>query len=373
MTRRAAFIYDDWLSQHVLRDDHVMRPTRLRYTYQLLEGYGAFQQSKLVTPRAATKAELLWFHTSDYVNAVEAISRGDKNARPERYGFDEHGDNPPYAGMWEAALLSTGGSLVAAEMVAKGEVDVAFNVAGGLHHAATDHASGFCIFNDPVIAIEYLRRQGLRPCYIDIDCHHGDGVQDAYYDTDEVMTISMHESGRFLFPGTGEVEDLGAGKGRGYSVNVPLAPYTGDEAFTWAFRQVVPPLVKAFKPDVLVTQLGIDTHFDDPITHLQLTVEGHGAIVKELGALTSKWVALGGGGYDISAVARGWSLDYGIMMGTDWDDTVPRGYREKFGLERLRDGEAPPLTKDVKDRARAFAERSVMRIKELVFPLHGIG
>ena len=275
--------------------------------------------------------------------------------------------------MYEASTLSTGGSLVAAELVASGQAEVAFNVAGGLHHAAPGHASGFCIFNDPVIAIEYLKRRGLRTLYIDIDCHHGDGVQNAFFETSEVMTISIHESGRFLFPGTGEVEELGSGPGKGYSVNIPLAPYTGDETFFWAFMEVVPPLARAFAPDVVVTQLGMDTHFNDPITHLRLTVEGHGRIVQEMGKMAGKWVALGGGGYDIAAVARGWSLDYGVMMGAEWPDAVPEPYRERCGIALLRDGGAPAVDSPVVEDARRFAEASVERVRRLLFPLHGIG
>ena len=370
--RKAAFVYDDKVSQHVLREDHVMRPTRLRYVYEMLEAYGAFKDSRLVAPRDATEEELLWFHTTDYVEAVRSISRGEGRVAPERFNFSEHGDNPPYRGMYEAATLSTGASLVAAELVAGGEVDVAFNVAGGLHHAAAGHASGFCIFNDPVIAIEFLRRRGMRPLYVDIDCHHGDGVQNAFITSSEVMTISLHESGRFLYPGTGEVEELGSGPGVGYSVNVPLAPDTSDEVFTWAFMEIVPPLARAFAPDVIVTQLGLDTHFHDPITHLRLTVEGHGRIVEELGRLAPRWVALGGGGYDLAAVARGWSLDYGLMMGTELPDTVPASYRERYGIDRLRDGGAPSLDPATLERTRQFAEASVNSVRRLVFPRHGI-
>ena len=370
--RKAAFIYDPKVSQHVLREGHVMRPTRLRYAYEMLEAYGAFKESRLVAPRHATEEELLWFHSPDYVRGVAAISRGDSGATPERYNFSELGDNPPYPGMYEASTLSAGGSLVAAELVAKGEVDVAFNVAGGLHHAAKGYASGFCIFNDPVIAIEYLRRRGLRAMYIDIDCHHGDGVQAAFYDTNEIMTVSLHESGRFLFPGTGEVDELGDGKGRGFSVNVPLAPFTTDEVYTWAFDQVVPPLVAIFQPDVLVTQLGIDTHYDDPITHMKLTVQGHGGIVQALGAMAKKWVALGGGGYDMAAVARGWTLDYGIMMGVDLPDEVPESYRAKYGIERLRDAKPPVIQPAVIEDSWRFARQTVDQVKSLIFPLHGI-
>jgi acetoin utilization protein AcuC len=290
---------------------------------------------------------------------------------PERYNFSDHGDNPPYEGMYEASTLSTGASLVGAELVAEGEVDVAFNVAGGLHHAARGNASGFCIFNDPVVAIEYLRRRGMRVVYVDIDCHHGDGVQAAFYGDSDVMTISMHESGHYLFPGTGEVAELGSGDGSGYSVNVPLAPYTDDDTFLWAFSEVVPPLLGVFDADILVAQLGMDTHFDDPITNLSLTVEGHGEVVRQLGALATRWLALGGGGYDVGAVARGWSLDYGIMMGTEWPDEIPERYRLKYGLDRLRDGLRPSRL-ETANAVRAFAEASVAEVKRAVFPLHGI-
>lgn len=371
--RKAAFVYDEAVSHHVLREGHVMRPTRLRYTYELLEAYGAFRDSRLVPPRHATEEELLWFHSPDYVAAVRSLSRDEGKVLPERYNFSQHGDNPPYPGMYEAATLSTGASLVAAELVASGQAEVAFNVAGGLHHAAADHASGFCIFNDPVIAIECLRRRGMRLLYVDIDCHHGDGVQNAFYATDQVMTISVHESGRFLFPGTGEVEELGSGPGRGYSVNVPLAPYTQDDVFYWAVMEVVPPLAQAFKPDVLVTQLGMDTHFNDPITHLRLTVEGHARVVGELGRLAPRWLALGGGGYDMAAVARGWSLDYGVMMGIEWPDAIPDSYRERYGIARLRDGGAPPMDRSTEEDARRFAQATVEEVKRVLFPLHGLG
>ena len=369
--RKAAFVYDEKVSQHVLRDDHVMRPTRLRYTYELLDAYRAFETSRLVAPRHANPDELTWVHTPEYVDAVESISRSEGRVVPERYGFSAYGDNPPYDGMYEAATLSTGASLVAAELVASGEADVAFNVAGGLHHAARGNASGFCIFNDPVIAIECLRRRGMRVAYVDIDCHHGDGVQAAFYGDSDVMTVSMHESGRYLFPGTGEVGELGSGEGRGYSVNVPLAPSTDDETFQWAFTQVTEPLLRVFNADVLVTQLGIDTHFNDPITHLALTVEGHGEVVRRLGGLAKRWLALGGGGYDVGAVARAWTLDYGIMMGVEWPDEIPERYRREYGLPRLRDGPRPARP-ETADAVRAFAQASVDEVKRSIFPLHGI-
>ena len=263
--RHAAFIYQDALSQHELRSEHPMRPVRLRYTYELLREYGAFEhpEAVLLDPRAATEEELAWLHTPEYVAAVKALGSGAGGVDAAQFGFSGQGDNPVYPNMFEAAALSTGGSLLAAEMVASGEVGAAFNISGGLHHAAAGHASGFCVFNDPALAVHYFLNRGMRVAYVDIDAHHGDGVQEAFYADDRVLTISVHESGQYLFPGTGAVAELGEGPGRGYSVNLPLYPYTADDDYVAAFSEVVPPLVRAFAPDVLVTQLGIDSYHSD--------------------------------------------------------------------------------------------------------------
>ena len=181
MSRKAAFIYDEALSHHQLRGDHPMRPVRLQYTFDLLQSYGAFDQnnSLLVPPRPATEEELGMLHTAEYVAAVRSFSQGLSGYEPGRFNFSAQGDNPMYRGMYDAAALSSGASLVAAEMVASKQVNVAFNISGGLHHASAGHASGFCVFNDPALAIKYLLEQGLRVAYLDIDAHHGDGVQEA--------------------------------------------------------------------------------------------------------------------------------------------------------------------------------------------------
>ena len=207
-----------------------------------------------------------------------------------RFNFGP-GDNPAYQGIYDASALSTGATMTAVELLLSDEVDAAFSISGGLHHAMPSYAYGFCVFNDPVIGIKRLLAEGMRVAYVDIDCHHGDGVQHAFYDTDGVMTISLHESGAFLFPGTGHTQEIGAGRGRGYSVNVPLYPYTTDEVYLWAVREVAMPLLRRFRPDALVTQLGIDSHFKDPITHLALSVQGHAAVVEELGIARSGQVA----------------------------------------------------------------------------------
>ena len=371
---RAAFVYDDRMSRHELRSDHPMRPVRLGYTYDLLRGYDAFEHENavLVSPRSAAQDELGWLHTPQYIEAVRRLSVGEGTQEAHRFNFSLEGDNPYYTGMYEAATLSSGATLLAAEMIAERSVDVAFNISGGLHHAAAGHASGFCVFNDPALAVHYFLRQGMRVVYVDVDAHHGDGVQDAFFDDDRVMTISVHESGRYLFPGTGFVGEQGQGQGRGYSVNLPLFPYTGDEVYLDAFRQVVPPLIRAFAPDVLVTQLGIDSYHSDPLTHLQLTTLGFVEVIREFAALGLPWLATGGGGYDLMAVARAWTLAYGVMLGEEWPDTLPGDFALEHGIGHLRDSGSPEIPANLRLDIRRHAGETVAALKEQVFPVHGI-
>ena len=374
MARKTAFIYSDSLSKHTLSETHPMKPVRLRYTYELLEAYGAFDAPNvsLVSPRAASNDELLWYHSPEYIAAVRRLNEGDFSVDQLSFNFGP-GDNPAYQGIYDASALSTGATLTAVELLLSDEVDAAFSISGGLHHAMPSYAYGFCVFNDPVIGIKRLLTQGMKVAYVDIDCHHGDGVQHAFYDTDGVMTISLHESGAFLFPGTGHTQEIGAGRGRGYSVNVPLYPYTTDEVYLWAVREVALPLLQRFRPDVLVTQLGIDSHFRDPITHLALSVQGHAAVVEELGSLgVGKWLALGGGGYDLQAVARAWALDFAVMSEQRLAANIPQAYSEKYAVSSLRDVDDIPVQTDMIRDARTFAEASAQSVQRLVFGVLGM-
>ena len=356
-----------------------MRPIRLQHTFELLQAYGAFDGgvSQLVPPRPATEEELALLHTGEYIQAVKSFSQGGSQYDQGRFNFDDKGDNPTYPGMFEASALSTGGTLVAADLVASGRVDAAFNISGGLHHAAAGQASGFCVFNDPALAIKALVAGGRRVAYVDIDAHHGDGVQNAFFDDGRVLTISIHESGRYLFPGTGSESEVGAEGGVGYSVNIPLYPFTDDEIYLDAFNQVVPPLLRAFSPDVLVTQLGIDSYYSDPLTHLQVTTRGYVAAVETLANLGVPWLALGGGGYDLGAVARAWTLAYGVMLETEWPDMIPGAFASQpfaaqYGLSRLRDTVSLQIPPDVQRDARRFAQETVAVLRRDVFPIHGI-
>jgi len=343
-----------WLSGHGA--SHPLKPERLRRTYELLKAYGAFEKagSRVVEPRPATIEEICLFHTKKYVHAVRRLSAGEEVRDYWRYGFGP-GDNPVFPHMWETESLKVGAAIVGAEMLLRGDVEIAFSFGGGLHHADPERASGFCVFNDPAIAIHHLIRQGLRVVYLDIDAHHGDGVQRAFYETDQVLTISLHESGHYLFPGTGFADERGSGKGEGFCVNIPLPPYTTDELYLRAFEEIALPVVKRYRPDIIVTQLGVDTHYLDPLTHLSLTTNGYEAAVRQMKGLAPRWLALGGGGYDLSVVPRAWTLAYGIMSEQDFPDALPLAYAEKYGAGTLRDHSGP----DLDERTRAQTEELV--------------
>jgi acetoin utilization protein AcuC len=252
-------------------------------------------------------------------------------------------------------------------LIAEGQTHVAFSFAGGMHHARPALASGFCVFNDVAIAIRWLLRQGLRVAYVDIDVHHGDGVQAAFYDTDQVLTISLHQAGILFYPGTGFPNEIGTGAGYGYSINVPFLIYTGEELYLWAFRQVVPLLVRQFAPDVLVTQLGVDTHYRDALGSLMLTTRGYVALVEELETLAQgigRWLAFGGGGYAADVVPRAWTLAYGVMSGQTFPDALPPAYSERYGPGRLHDTEGPePAEPWVIEQTREYVEKGIAALK----------
>jgi acetoin utilization protein AcuC len=356
--------------------NHPLKPERLRRTFELLTAYGAFEVpgSRVVEPPPASRDDLLLFHTADYVDAVERLGRGDARADPWRYGFGP-GDNPVFPGMYEVEALKTGGTLEGARLLVSGAAVRAFAFGGGFHHAGPSKAHGFCVFNDAAVAIRWLVAEGLRVAYVDVDAHHGDGVQEAFYDSDRVLTISLHQTPLTLFPGTGFPEEVGEGAGRGYSLNVPLAPYTGDELYLWAFRQVVPPAVARFAPDVLVTQLGVDTHFADPLAQLLLTTQGYEAVVRELAALApdrTPWLALGGGGYAVDVVPRAWTLAYGVISGQEFPDEFPEAYAREYGPVRLRDAFRPEPDESLREAARRYAEAGVETLRAEVGDLWGL-
>ena len=374
LNKNAIFVYSDRQSTHSLGDFHPMQPVRHRQTFELLKESGIFDAPNvsILEPRLASQEELLRFHDREYIDAIQASGTA---STLSDFGLGI-GDNPVYPGLYEANSLSTGGTLVAAEAVISGSSSAAFSVAGGLHHALPSRASGFCVFNDPVIAIIGLLERGLRVAYVDIDCHHGDGVQLAFYNNDRVLTVSIHESGDFLFPGTGSTDEIGIGDGEGFSVNIPLAPYTTDSVYLETFDALVPQIVSAFAPDVLFTQHGIDTHFSDPITHMNLTTQGFQSIVERLGTLSDdincKWIGTGGGGYGLSAVARGWSMGFSIMAQHTLPATIPSGFTALPDMTTFEDSGPPPVRADIQAKTRSYANRSVDKLSKTILPRFGI-
>ena len=373
-----AFIYTDAYLDYDYGPTHPLRIPRLKLTYELIRAYGLLDlpSVKFIPTIKAAEEDLGSFHTEEYLDVLKQANDGHWPEDGYFYGLGP-GDNPIFAGLYDWSLLTTGATLQAVDFVANEEGEVAFNIAGGLHHAMKSKASGFCYVNDPVIGILRLLSRGKRVAYIDIDAHHGDGVQKAFYETDQVLTISLHESGYSLFPGTGFEYEIGEDKGEGYSVNLPFLPDTDDEIYLWAFEEIVPELVRAFHPDVVVTQLGVDTFYNDPLTNLHLSIFGFEKVVRRIKDLAPKWVALGGGGYDISNVARAWTLAWAVMNGIELSEELPESYvkmASKMGIheKQLRGGLKSPYTSQKED-IRTEAERVVRYLRETVFPkvFHG--
>jgi acetoin utilization protein AcuC len=371
---KTAFIYSDDFAKYDYGPGHPLKPFRLKLTHDLIEAYGllSLRDVRVVGAKPAVEDDLLLYHTADYIEILKAADSGIEVPGGERYGLG-FGDNPVFEGVFEWSRLVTGASLQAAELVDSGEVPIAFNISGGLHHALASRASGFCYMNDPVIVISSLLKKGRRVAYIDIDAHHGDGVQEAFYRTDKVLTISLHESGRYLFPGTGFESEIGEREGRGYSVNIPMPPSSDDGLFMYAFNEVVPSLIERFRPDIVVGQLGVDSFLTDPLTHLNYTTNGFCHVVRKMKDLSPRWIALGGGGYEIANVAKAWTLAWAIMNNVDPPDELPEAFLEQYPLEgfrsrKLRDEEYQEKGAG-REMMRAMVERVVAGIKEKVFPL----
>ncbi len=320
---KTAFLYTDEYFSYDYGTSHPLRIERLRLTYDLCQAYGLFElpHADLVKTRAASESEILRFHSQDYVDVLKPAGKGE-TSHAFQYGLGA-GDNPVFPGVWEWSLLHAGASLQCARLVSEGKASIAFNIAGGLHHAHAEQASGFCYVNDPVLAIFHFLDQSKRVMYLDIDAHHGDGVQWAFYEEPDVLTISFHQDGRSLFPGTGGLNEIGRGRGKGCSVNVPMLPGTDDQVFWEGFESLVPRLMEAFKPDVVVSQLGVDTFLDDPLANLELTTHGFSKAVAFLTEQAPAWVALGGGGYNVPNVARAWTLAWAIMNRIDLPEDLP--------------------------------------------------
>jgi acetoin utilization protein AcuC len=380
----SAVVWDPALLGYDLGGDHPFNPVRLQLTIRLATELGVLDDVPLLVPEPASDTELLRVHSQEY---LEAVKQAPNASWDVGHGLGT-ADNPVFSDMHESTALVVGSTLLGARKIADGDAQRAVNIAGGLHHAMRDHASGFCVYNDCAVAISWLLDHGFeRVAYVDTDVHHGDGVQAAFYDDPRVLTISLHQHPFTLWPGTGYSAETGTEDAEGMAVNIPLPPHTRDPGWLRAFHAIVPSLIEQFQPQILVTQCGVDSHEEDPLADLSLSVDGHRTIYATLRDLAERhaggrWLAVGGGGYQlIRVVPRSWTHLLATVLDRDVkpETPIPAGWvnlvREAAPRAELPtemsdgaataynpwgDGEDDPVDIAIRDTRRA------------VFPLHGL-
>lgn len=381
MTDRSVFVFSEELLNYRFNSHHPFNQMRLQLTLDLLQKMGAIEENQIVAPRMATDEELCLIHDPNFVNAVKLAGQGQlKGDAAEGYGLGTE-DTPIFANMHEASALLVGGTLTAVDYVMSGKAEHALHLGGGLHHGFRGKASGFCIYNDSSVAIKYLQEKyNARVLYVDTDAHHGDGVQWSFYDDPNVCTLSIHETGRYLFPGTGNVNERGQGKGYGYSFNIPVDAFTEDDSWLDAYKNALTEVAEFFKPDVILTQNGADAHFLDPLTHLSSTMKIYREIPKLAHEIAhkycgGKWIAVGGGGYDIwRVVPRAWSLiwlemiensnSYGSLP-KDWIDE----WKDKASVELAKEWDDPENLYPPIPRKPEITEKNAQTVEKALYPI----
>jgi len=360
-------------------ENHSFSPLRVDMMLDLLGSLG--HRVETVAPVPATDEDILGIHSDYYVRRVAALSAGETVPDCEEYGLGTP-DNPVFPGMHEAACWLAGGTLRGARMIDAGAKRV-LQLGGGLHHAKRNLASGFCIYNDLAIAIQHLIRRGLWVAYLDIDVHHGDGVQQIFYGDKRVLTISLHESGQYLFPGTGDIHEIGSGLGRGLKLNVPLQPLTEGESYLEVLEKVVPRALRQFSPAVLVVQAGADAHFEDPLADLLLTTPDYERIFRLILGWADEFtngrvLFVLGGGYSFRAAPRVWTLLYLLVHDLPVPAELPEAWRSRWSAvmggqvpTQFHDaplpGDAAPKRDEIARRNRQVAERLLEAVRPYWF------
>lgn len=343
MTHELVIVYGDEFKQYDLAPGHPLDPVRVLLTYELMKHVGLLSAPGVFVepPTMAPLEKVLLFHRDYYIDYVRrACAAGNV--------FLDSGDTPAFPGGLEASQYVVGGSLVGADVVMSGKIKHAFNIGGGLHHAHPHQASGFCILNDVAVAISHLKTHYKleRIAYLDVDAHHGDGVMYGFYKDGGVLDIDFHEDGRFLFPGTGRLTELGEDAGLGLKINIPLPPNTGDVSYLYAFRELVPQMVRRYHPEIILVQCGVDAHGGDPLTDLNLSNATYAEVVETMHDLAhelcdGRLLLFGGGGYNQGNVTRCWTMAGMMIAGLPLPDRTPDPWRAEF--ERLN-GVPAPLT-----------------------------
>lgn len=373
---KAAFIYSSEFDKFSYPPECPFNVSRTGEVRKLIASIGLLSGKNIieVSPKVAERIVLKKFHSAKYLKVLKKSAEGKFNQDAYQMGIGTP-DCPVLTDMYDYSALACGATITGAELILSGQADYVFNPSGGLHHAGPEHASGFCYMNDVVLGCLMLAEAGKRVLYLDIDVHHGDGVANAFYERNDVMTISFHESGKTLFPGTGFIEEIGTGEGKGYCVNVPLIVGTYDLAYMRVFGSIALPLIKAYNPDVVVFELGADALAGDPLAHLRLTNNTYADIIKCLLAVNKPILMTGGGGYNIENTVRAWSLAWSVLSGADEHDInlgiggVMMESTEWQG--GLRDRQLP-VSDSQSELVEPATDAVIEAVKKNVFSYHGL-
>jgi acetoin utilization protein AcuC len=373
---KSAFIYSKEFSKFKPPERYPWPVQRTEATYQLCKRLNLLDRDwiSVYTPKPAKETELHSFHDKKYLGLLKRANDGTFKEEWLKYGLGTT-ECPVYKGVYDYHLLATGATLLGAKLIEEKAADIVFNPTGGFHHAGRDFASGFCYINDVVLAARKLLDLKKRVLYVDIDAHHGDQVQEAFYSSDKIMTISFHESGKTLFPfKTGFENEIGKGRGKGYTINVPMPENCGDDEFMWVFKRVFLPLVKSFKPDVVIGALGADGLFSDPFSNLQLSNVSYSQAAQMIVNHSPKLLALGCGGYVLENIARTWTLEWSIMNRLECSEEDTTSFGGVFwgdGVCSLQD--TPHFIPDeIKKKNMREVKRIVAAIQKHIFPIHDI-
>lgn len=375
MQPRTALVYSSLFEQFSYGSDHPFKLHRYGLALDLMQAYGLLELPGMERRDCQPVDDelILSFHTAEYLTRIKEFSSSDEPRADFRFGLGD-ADCPVFKGLFDYAALGAGATLEGCRLIEEEGFSAVLSLAGGWHHSHSSRASGFCYLNDAVIAINWLKGRGKRVAYLDIDAHHGDGVQQPFYEDDQVLTISIHESGTYFFPGTGFEDETGSGKGAGYCMNLPLLPHTDDPLYMRGFDELVYPLLAAFNPDIIIAQIGADTFRTDPLTRLEITTHSYAYIMQKIQALRIPWLALGGGGYDLMNTARAWTIAWAAMNSIKLPPRLPAGFIEKI----RKDGYPHTMLLDAMhwaeqdDRQLALEalERNIATIRRRIFPVH---